>query len=504
MHKQNLESGDVTPFRHDSRPILLVKRRVMLTVLLLLGSVGVFSPLRVFALPFPDRPAVTNLEYGVDVGTWCGRAAEERRKVLGNTNLLLPRCQSQREYLIGLKSAVVTCLDDYVNHTMVNGFSFNNYFASTKTAFFPMWTMSNILVEVGHPTNYFFVTPQVDLSTSDYGWNGLRLALNLLRATWKMANASNAYEVIKSGGATNNYWVHSFYRSPDSLGTCWGGCYGTPDPGTNQYDGAGVDRDLCDEAFTSLVTSNKPITTFLAKWPYFDKMCSYEYVYDEYGYEDWWVSADPSDCCYNTFNGGWYIASTMSQWYYTEKSYTGFLVSASASSYAADVYLYEQITNNAARHFTNEIAYSVLDYTDQGCTGYASCDPYAYVHLMKLTNVVVWDLYEGLPSQDLFFPHNRQAKILKPVGSLLVSNAVSYSLDGAEYKKWERLPLSYAYNQSCPATIYHYSGSPCASVSRSVLRNYTEGYDRYDVGVPRTFQILKLMHLYVWDFAFID
>ena len=85
---------------------------------------------------FVDRPAVTNLEYAVDVGTWCGEAIEERGLVFGVTNVFLPKCKSPRAHLMDLKGWAVTALTNFVP----NNLDFESYYGSVSSYF---WTWSS-------------------------------------------------------------------------------------------------------------------------------------------------------------------------------------------------------------------------------------------------------------------------------------------------------------------------------------------------------------------------
>lgn len=84
---------------------------------------------------FVDRPAVTNLEYAVDVGTWCGEAIEERGLVFGVTNIFLPKCKSPRGHLVDLKSWAVSALSSFVP----NNINFGSYYGVAST----YWWTSN-------------------------------------------------------------------------------------------------------------------------------------------------------------------------------------------------------------------------------------------------------------------------------------------------------------------------------------------------------------------------
>jgi hypothetical protein len=89
------------------------------TLLMACASAG--APCSALAALFPNRPTVSTYEYGVDLGTWSGRAIEERRAVLLDTNSILPRASSQQAMLIDIKSEFATLAPSFVDPTKEAG-----------------------------------------------------------------------------------------------------------------------------------------------------------------------------------------------------------------------------------------------------------------------------------------------------------------------------------------------------------------------------------------------
>ena len=122
---------------------------------LLIAGLGAWLTLATAeAVSFVSRPALTNGNYGVDVGTWSGKGLRERRLALNDFDSSLPRASSQQECASSFKGNISGIVESFVD----------------SNSDFPILSQAALIDRCGLPTNWFEVTP----------WSGMVLGTNVL------------------------------------------------------------------------------------------------------------------------------------------------------------------------------------------------------------------------------------------------------------------------------------------------------------------------------------
>jgi hypothetical protein len=124
------------------------------------------------AATFSGRPAVSNNEYAVIIGTRAGKGLEERHLALGVAAEILPTAGRQREYVAHLKSDLANILPAWVDKDQADAGTFNDWFAHAN-ANFPFLSETSLIWRCALPTNWFAETPWFNLATSPHGWQGM-------------------------------------------------------------------------------------------------------------------------------------------------------------------------------------------------------------------------------------------------------------------------------------------------------------------------------------------
>ncbi len=144
---------------------------------LLIAGLGAWLTLATAeAVSFVSRPALTNGNYGVDVGTWSGKGLRERRLALNDFDSSLPRASSQQECASSFKGNISGIVESFVDSNQVVSGTFNAWFAATNSDF-PILSQAALIDRCGLPTNWFEVTPWSGMVLGTNVWKGLTNAL---------------------------------------------------------------------------------------------------------------------------------------------------------------------------------------------------------------------------------------------------------------------------------------------------------------------------------------
>ena len=134
------------------------------------------------AITLPERPAYNDYTNAVSMGTWCGKAVEERGNVLGDTNAFLPKVSSQQGIVIGVKQNIQSRYPSYIKagitdvSGVLNTYGIQGLVWSNDVAF---------LTYCGLDANYFGETPYFNMQypAELNGWTGCRIAISNLIIT---------------------------------------------------------------------------------------------------------------------------------------------------------------------------------------------------------------------------------------------------------------------------------------------------------------------------------
>lgn len=123
------------------------------------------------AVPFASRPALTNGNYGVDVGMWSGKGLRERFVALNDGTPVLPRASSQQSCVISFKGNLNDMIGSWVDTNFAVSGSFNNWFTNSNSDF-PFLSRTTLVARCNFQTNWFDATPWSGLMTNANGWPG--------------------------------------------------------------------------------------------------------------------------------------------------------------------------------------------------------------------------------------------------------------------------------------------------------------------------------------------
>lgn len=187
------------------------------------GSYGVDC----FALSFSTRPVVTNYDYAVEQGAWCGKAMCERASVVDIESpwFEYPSVSSQEAFFWSLKWALPSLSYYFANYNVSTAGSFDvwfsNYVGSASIPQYP-YNEEDIAAAFGLPTNFFWSSPWRPDPSDILGWSGINTALNALRWTSAYPDRGDIY--YYGGGACGSTypaqyptWTFLFTNNPYCL-----------------------------------------------------------------------------------------------------------------------------------------------------------------------------------------------------------------------------------------------------------------------------------------------
>jgi len=153
-----------------------------------------------FAFTLTERPAYNDYTNAVSMGTWCGKAVEERGVVVGDTNAFLPKASSQQGIVINVKQNIQSRYPSYIKPGIadvpgvLNTFGVDGLKWSNDVAF---------LTYCERATNCFISTPYSPIQNSSVtgDWQNVKVMITNLTHTI-------GYTSILQ---TNYYMGHSDY-----------------------------------------------------------------------------------------------------------------------------------------------------------------------------------------------------------------------------------------------------------------------------------------------------
>ena len=437
---------------------------------------------------FNNRPALANYSSAVDEGTWCGEGVAERRYVLGNTNGILPACDSQQHVLQTWKPITKGIIPSYVDLDAATGGVFDAWFSSHPLSNdFPRLAVTGVLIRCGLPINYFDLSsPWAPWSDRSNGWLAARTLLTNLVATAKTSSSvTNGVRIFVEGYETNcsqlyseSHWSHVVQPPTWSEGggstSSWGECSG-------QIEESSVARTTNITAYGQSVTYSKmnDLTESESSSDSQEVNCGY----DGGSTVTWraWGSAHSTESSvsfgYNVWSGDAYALC-----------YTGL---------SATVDFYEKMLVGASVR-TDTWTYSSFDGFEDECDENSisppswGAIPYSYLN-HAATGVTVVPLTTGVS------PTN-WSKTQTSIKAIDVG-AVIFSVDHALPNIVQYVSGSYSYHPSISANC-SYSGSNSyicwnASLASHDFIDYTRtvsGFGGYTPQTPR--------YLFRWNFNY--
>jgi len=183
--------------------------KTRLSIFFTVGCLALFTDTS-FAFTLTERPAYNDYTNAVSMGTWCGKAVEERGVVVGDTNAFLPKTSSQQGIVINVKQNIQSRYPSYIRPGIadvpgvLNTFGVDGLKWSNDVAF---------LTYCGLAANSFSSTPYFALQVpaSSNGWYSVKGCLTNMFLTY----GSAFYSV---SGEQPSYW-HGFF------GDEWGNAY---------------------------------------------------------------------------------------------------------------------------------------------------------------------------------------------------------------------------------------------------------------------------------------
>jgi len=178
------------------------------------------------AFTLTERPAYNDYTNAVSMGTWCGKAVEERGIAVGDNTAFLPKVSSQQGVVINVKQKIQSKYPSYIKPGItdvpgvLNTFGADGLKWSNDVAF---------LTYCGRATNCFISTPYFALQVpaSSNGWYSVKGCLTNMTHSLgiSMNTATNYYQGYSDFVEYTNTWAKSKlesegdWRSMDSPST---------------------------------------------------------------------------------------------------------------------------------------------------------------------------------------------------------------------------------------------------------------------------------------------